>query len=502
MPPELLYTSLNHAIRPYLDAKEQARVKQAFDLAKQAHHGTKRDSGEEYLAHPVQVALTLAGMELDADTVIAGLLHDVVEDAGVSLKSIEQTFGSDVAGLVSGVTKLSQVQMKSPSFFLPAFLQRQATEQQAFERQVESLRKMLLAMTDDIRVILIKLADRLHNMRTLDAVRPDKRARVALETLEIYAPLAYRLGMGDIKGQLEDLAFPYVYPREYLTLKQQVGEQLAHRETQVKHFQKVLRAYLESESMVVLGVHGRVKHLYSLRRKLERLGGDLAKVYDLIAIRILVPTTADCYQALGLIHSRWNPLLGRIKDYIATPKPNGYRSLHTTVFGLDGEIIEIQIRTPEMHEQAEFGIAAHWQYSEGKHAAGKAQQESHSKLEWLKELKRWQTSLKDPNDLKAALKLDFFSDQIFVFTPQGDVINLPAESTPVDFAYAIHSDLGDACVGAKVGGKLTSLETQLQNGDIVDIQVSKHPTGPKRGWLQFAKTQKARVKIKQHFNLT
>ncbi len=497
-----LFSQLRDAVKSYLDTKEQASVRQAYLFAAAAHAGATRASGEAFIAHPLSVALTLATMELDADTIVAGLLHDVVEDAGVTPSQIEQSFGADVARLVGGVTKLSRVQMKSPSLFLPGFLQRQAEQQQAFQRQVESLRKMLLAMTDDIRVILIKLADRLHNMQTLDAVRPDKRARIALETLEIYAPLAYRLGMGDIKGQLEDLAFPYVSPREYLALREQVGEQLRERETQVRHFQKVLRAYLESESMVVVSIHGRVKHLYSLHRKLSRLGDDLAKVYDLIAIRIIVPTAADCYQALGLIHSRWNPLLGRIKDYIATPKPNGYRSLHTTVFGVDGQIVEVQIRTPEMHEQAEFGIAAHWQYSEGKHAVNRAQRESKSKLEWLRELKRWQSSLKDPKDLTAALKLDFFSDQIFVFTPQGDVINLPTESTPVDFAYAIHSDLGDACVGAKVGGKLTSLETPLGNGDIVEIQIAKHPTGPKRDWLRFTKTQKARAKIKQHFNLT
>lgn len=501
MTDDSLYEQLRAQVRPYLSRADQARIHQAFTFAANAHRGTTRASGETFLIHPTKVALTLAKMELDADTIVAGLLHDVVEDTGVPLEEIKRAFGADVAALVAGVTKLAKVQLKERSSFFPAFFQRRAEEQLQFERQVESLRKMLLAMTDDIRVILIKFADRLHNMETLDAIPAEKRTRIAQETLEIYAPLAYRLGMGEMKGRLEDLSFPHVYPKEHAELQKIIGERVNEREAYIERFKRILKAYLESESMVVADIHGRVKHAYSLWRKLRRYNNDLSKIYDLVAIRIIVPTASDCYQALGLIHSRWNPLLGRIKDYIATPKPNGYRSLHTTVFGLDGEIIEIQIRTPEMHEQAEYGIAAHWHYSEGKHARERAEAESRSKLEWLKELKKWQNTLKDPGELSRMLKLDFFSDQIFVFTPQGDVINLPAESTPVDFAYAIHSDVGDACTGAKVGSKLVQLDTKLQNGDIVEILTSKRAAGPKRDWIRFVKTQKARAKIRAHFDL-
>lgn len=483
-----------------MDAADQARIERAYQVAKAAHAGTTRVSGEDFLSHPVSVALILAGMELDADTIVASLLHDVVEDTDVRVEDIRRQFGQSVAHLVSGVTKLAKIQLKS-SPFLPRFFNRQTHAELAFQRKVESLRKMLLAMTDDIRVILIKLADRLHNMRTLAAFASDKQVRIAKETIEIYAPLAYRLGMGEIKGQLEDLSFPYLYPAEAKQLGQQVGERVLDRDRQISRFTRVLRTYLESESLSILDIQGRVKHLYSLWRKLQRYSGDLSKIYDLIAIRIIVPTTADCYQALGLIHSRWNPLLGRIKDYIATPKPNGYQSLHTTVFGLDGEIIEIQIRTPEMHEQAEYGIAAHWQYSETKHTTKHAQADSQAKLEWLRELRKWQKTLRDPAELHRVLKLDFFSDQIFVFTPQGDVINLPAASTPIDFAYAIHSHVGDACTGARVNGKQVQLESQLNNGDIVEIQTSKRAEGPKRDWIRFVKTQKARAKIRTKFNL-
>lgn len=309
--------------------------------------------------------------------------------------------------------------------------------------------------------------------------------------------------MGEMKGELEDRAFPYVYPNEHRQLREQLGERITEREAYVQRYMRVLRSYLEGEGLTVRNIHGRVKHLYSLWRKLQRYDGDLAKIYDLVAVRVVVGSTDDCYRALGLIHSRWNPLLGRIKDYIATPKPNDYRSLHTTVFGLDGEIVEIQIRTDQMHEQAERGIAAHWHYSEGKHDARRdAQADSHEKLEWLAELRRWQASLKDPRELKQVLQLDFFSDRIFVFTPQGDIIKLPAGSTPVDFAYAIHSDIGNACTGAKVNGKLVPLTTTLENGDIVEIMTSRQASGPKRDWLRFVATQKARTYIKAKFNLS
>lgn len=496
------FIDLRAKLATYMNEQELVFIERAYDRAFAAHEGVKRESGEPYIEHPLAVAMTLANFSLDSPTIAASLLHDVVEDTKVSLSSLEREFGKEVSCLVAGVTKLQRVRLKPSFSFLPSFFQKRAEEARNFERQVESLRKMLLAMTTDIRVIFIKLADRLHNMQTLDAVRPDKRARIAQETLEIYAPLANRLGMGSIKGQLEDLAFPYVYPHEYKDLHDRVGGKLTAREVYVLRFQKILTNFLQKEGVPVSSVHGRAKHLYSLWRKLQRYDGDLSKIYDLVAVRIIVPTVADCYQTLGLLHSRWNPLIGRIKDYIATPKPNGYQSLHTTIFGPDGEIVEIQIRTTEMHDLAERGIAAHWHYSESKHAKKVAERESRTKLEWLEELHKWQASLKDPNELKRILSLDFFSDQIFVFTPQGDVIKLPAKSTPIDFAYAIHSDVGNACTGAKIDGKIVPLDTKLDNGDIVEIMTAKNPQGPKRDWLTFVQTQKARSHIKVYHHLS
>ncbi|MGI6103055.1 MAG: RelA/SpoT family protein [Patescibacteria group bacterium] len=501
MTPSPTYSALRTRLATYMGDAELALVDRAYERAAAAHAGITRESGEPYIEHPLAVARQLAEFSLDAPTIAASLLHDVLEDTKTSFASLEREFGKEVAALVAGVTKLKRIRLKPSFSFLPSFFRRRAEAAQNFERQVESLRKMLLAMTSDIRVIFIKLADRLHNMQTLDAVRPDKRARIAQETLEIYAPLANRLGMGSIKGQLEDLAFPYVHPREYKELQEKVGSRIAEREAYVVRFQKLLAAFLKAEHIKSVSIHGRAKHLYSLWRKLNRYDGDLSKIYDLVAVRIIVPTVADCYQTLGLLHSRWNPLIGRIKDYIATPKPNGYRSLHTTIFGPDGEIVEVQIRTPEMHDLAERGIAAHWHYSEGKHAKQVAERDSRSKLEWLAELNKWQESLKDPNELKRILHVDFFSDQIFVFTPQGDVVKLAARSTPVDFAYAIHSDVGNACTGAKIDGRIVPLDTELRNGDIVEIMTAKNPQGPKRDWLTFVATQKARSHIKAYYHL-
>lgn len=356
-------------------------------------------------------------------------------------------------------------------------------------------------MTDDMRVIFIKLADRLHNMQTLDAVRPDKRARIAQETLEIYAPIANRLGMGNFKGQLEDLAFPYVYPAEYKALLDRVKDKLVHKEKIVKKFINILKRNLEENGVKIVDIHGRVKHLYSLWQKLQRYHGDLAKLYDLVAVRVIVDDISDCYQALGLVHNQWNPLFGRIKDYIAMPKPNGYQSLHTTVFGIDSEIIEIQIRTKGMHEHAERGIAAHWHYQGLKHNKKALQQSASASIEWIKDLKSLGKGMANINELKQVLKLDFFSDRIFVFTPEGDVVNLPQGATPVDFAYAIHTDVGNRCSGVKINDQLKGLDTQLKNGDIVEIITSKTSHGPKRDWIKFVKTQKARSKIRQKFRM-
>lgn len=471
-------------------------IEQALAVASQYHSGAVRQSGEPYLTHPLTVALFLAELHFDAHTVAAGILHDILEDTELTHKQLEAKFGKDITALVAGVTKLQKVQLHESTSFVSRILERRNEKRLAFERQVESLRKMLVAMAKDSRVILIKLADRLHNMQTLDSFRPEKQARIAQETLEIYAPIAYRLGMGQIKGQLEDLAFPYVYPEEYASIQTILASKIAERERYIRRFRRILQTHLQTEGIKEVDIHGRVKHTYSLWRKLQRYQGDMGKIYDLIAVRIIVPTASDCYRTLGLIHSRWNPLIGRIKDYIATPKPNGYRSLHTTVFGPDGEIVELQIRTPEMHEQAEQGIAAHWSYKEGA-----AHTNPNERLAWLNDLKSWQDSLKNPLELKEALRLDFFTDQIFVFTPKGEVITLPVESTPIDFAYAIHSEVAESMSGASINGKLSSLDTKLENGDIVEIHRNKHATGPKRDWLTFVKTQKARSHIKTWFHI-
>ncbi len=491
-----LQRKLEATATAYLSSDDWGLIDRAIVVATQYHAGSTRQSGEPYLTHPLTVALFLAELQLDAHTVAAAVLHDILEDTEMTSKQLESQFGKDIAELVAGVTKLQKVKLHESTSFVSRILERRNEKRLAFERQVESLRKMLIAMAKDSRVILIKLADRLHNMRTLDSFRPEKQARIAQETLEIYAPIAYRLGMGQIKGELEDLAFPYVYPKEYEAIQLILESKIVERERYIRRFRRILQTHLEADGIGAVSIHGRVKHTYSLWRKLQRYQGDMGKIYDLIAVRIIVPTASDCYRTLGLIHSRWNPLIGRIKDYIATPKPNGYRSLHTTVFGPDGEIVELQIRTPEMHEQAERGIAAHWTYKEGEHDAA-----SPEHLAWLNDLKAWQDSLKNPLELKEALRLDFFTDQIFVFTPKGEVITLPVESTPVDFAYAIHSEVAESMSGAKVNGKLSSLNTKLENGDIVEISRNKHPTGPKRDWLTFAKTQKARSHIKTWFHI-
>ena len=503
-PERALQRELIDLASSYLDAEELLLLDRAVAFAKRHHEGTVRQSGEAYLTHPLSVAIFLTKLQLDAATLTAGVLHDVPEDTEVTIEELTKEFGPDVGHLVAGVTKLKKVRLQEPASFVSRFIGRRDEKRLAFERQVESLRKMLIAMAADIRVILIKLADRLHNMQTLDSFRPEKRARIAQETLEIYAPIAYRLGMGQIKGDLEDLAFPYVYEKEYAQLQALVEHRVAERERYIRRFSRILESHLEADGIRSANVHGRVKHMYSLWRKLQRYQGDLSKIYDLVAIRIIVPTASDCYRTLGLVHSRWNPLIGRIKDYIATPKPNGYRSLHTTIFGLDGEIVEIQIRTPEMHEQAERGVAAHWSYNERKHlTAADASPEAikEAKLEWLSDLRSWQSSLKDPSELREALRLDFFSDQIFVFTPRGEVITLPVDSTPVDFAYAIHSEVAESLQGALINSKLSTLSTPLQNGDIVEIIRAKHPKGPKRDWLRFVKTQKARSHIKTWFHI-
>lgn len=490
----MTFGSIQNQIKNYLSKKEQGLTQKAYLFAKTAHKGKKRGTGEPYINHVLAVAYYLAKREMDAPTITAAILHDVEEDSPQLKGKIIKDFGPEVANLVEGVTKLGKIKIKK-SWFLPLkILQDRKQKQLGLERHVESLRKMLLAMTKDIRVVMIKFADRLHNMQTLRGVRPEKRERIAHETLEIYAPLAYRLGMGELKGQLEDLAFLYAYPKEYQRVRKLAGDRYEEKEKYIGEIIGDLQNKLKEEN-IKAEIHGRRKHLYSLFRKLQRCDDDISKIYDIVAVRVVVTNIEECYRVLGIVHAIWRPLIGRIKDYIAMPKPNGYQSLHTTVFGPDGEIVEIQIRTKEMHDRAENGIAAHWHYSGSgaeKHQASRITKEQ---LGWLKELRHWQESLKNAQELSQALTLDFFRDRIFVFTPQGDVRDLPLNATPVDFAYSVHSEIGEACVGARVNGKLVKLNYPLRNGDIVEI-ITKKASSPKRDWLRFVKTSRARSKIR------
>ncbi len=451
-------------------------IRLAYDYAKDAHGDQKRKSGEPYIQHPLQAAITLAKWRMDQPTIIAGLLHDVCEDTEITNKQLAKEFGSEVEKLVDGVTKLGQLKYRG------------------IERYLENLRKMFVAMAEDIRVIVIRLADRLHNLSTLEALPPEKQKRIALESLEIYAPIANRLGMGQIKGEIEDLSFPYVFPDEYKWLKNKIKGHFKEREKYVKKFQKDLAVILKDSSIEFQDIHGRDKHLYSLFKKLLKYNRDITKIYDLVAVRVIVKDVAKCYETLGIVHKYCKPLKGRIKDYISQPKPNGYQSLHTTVFTKQGKIVEVQIRTPDMHEEAEYGIAAHWHYKE----SGKKIQKE--KILWVDQLAKLQKEVQGEEEYLESLKIDIFQTHIFVFTPNGDVIDLPEDATPVDFAYHIHTDLGHQCVGASVNEKNVSLDTKLKSGDVVEVYTDKNRTGPSEDWLEFVKTRSARHHIKHWFN--
>jgi len=453
-------------------------VRLAFDYANTAHAGQKRVSSEPYIVHSLKTAEQLADMKLPVPIVIAGLLHDIPEDTPVTLEDIRKNFGDDIASMVAGITKLGKIKYRG------------------IDRYVENLRKMFVAMASDIRVILIKFADRVHNLETLSALPPNKRLRIALESLEIYAPIANRLGMNEIKSRIEDLAFKHAMPKEYEWVSALATKAIKVKKNYIDRIQKIVEEELRRSSVPCLRIEGRVKHLYSLYRKLLKYNRDIVQIHDLIALRILVPQVGDCYAVLGLIHKLWKPLKGRIKDYIAMPKPNGYQSLHTTVFCEDGEIVEFQIRTEKMHEEAERGIYAHWQYDEdGKKASAAVRRQ----LAWVQELadQQW-TKAGDKGDSEPldSMKIDVFQNRIFVFTPNGDVIDLPEEATPVDFAYAIHSQLGDTCVGARVNDEIVSLDTKLSSGDFCEIIVDKNRKGPNPDWLAFVKTGCARSHIK------
>ena len=464
-------------IRPTADLE---LIEHAYHFADWAHSGQTRLSGEPYITHPWNVALIVADMGLDDPSIAAALLHDVVEDTEVEMATIVQEFGEEVARLVEGVTKLRRLQFHT-------FRQ----------EQVENLRKVLVAMAQDVRVILIKLADRLHNLRTLDPLPEEKRKATALETLQIYAPIAHRLGIWRIKWELEDLAFKHLDPVAYRELARKVEKKRSERVHLIeKAIQQLQRAL--AEAGLEATVQGRPKHLWSIYQKMQREGVDIDRIYDLIALRVIVNTEAECYLALGVVHKLWAPLPGMFTDYIAKPKPNGYQSLHTKVVGPDGEIMEVQIRTWEMHRNAEYGIAAHWRYKEVGDEPQRKPDALDQVLAWLRELMEMNRDIRDASEFTRSVIGDLFRDQVFVFTPKGDVIDLPKGSTPIDFAYRIHTEIGHRCIGAKVNGKLVPLDYQLQTGDVVEIITSKHPKGPSPDWLRFVKTSLARNRIKRY----
>ncbi|HRY60021.1 MAG TPA: RelA/SpoT family protein [Patescibacteria group bacterium] len=464
-----------------LTDEERAGISKAFEFAKKAHGNQKRLSGEPYFNHAYKTALQLLIWGLDFETIEAGFLHDVVEDTITTTEDLEKEFNKHVGFLVEGVTKLGKIKYRG-------------REQ---ESQTENLRKMFIAMAQDIRVVIIKLADRLHNMQTLNFLPKEKQKRIATETLEIYAPLSYRLGMGELRGILEDLCFPYVYPDQYRKLVSETGDQFKIIKGYLEKIKPYLISEIKKEGLTPFSVHARTKHLYSLWRKLQRpeYDGNIKKIYDLAAMRVVMNTVEECYTVLGVIHRIWKPLPGRIKDYIAIPKPNGYQSIHTTVFTTEGRIVEIQIRTVKMHEEAENGIAAHWAYSEqGKPESGVIVKQG--KYAWVSQLKDWQGKIAGGGDeFIQSLKIDFFKDRIFVFTPKGEVINLPEGATPIDFAYSVHTDIGNHCTGVKINEKMKSLDTPLKNWDVVEIITMKNRK-PSKDWLDIAKTAGARSKIR------
>lgn len=456
-------------------------VNKAFNLAFEAHKEQKRDSGEPYIIHPIEVATILAELGMDTSTIVAGLLHDVIEDTEYTYDDIKKIFGEEVANLVSGVTKITKIEYKSKE-----------------EQQADNFRKMLLAMADDIRVIIIKLADRLHNMRTLKYRKKEKQKKTAMETLDIYAPLAHRLGISKIKWELEDLSFRYIHEEEYYDLVKQVAEKRAEREIYIKNIIEEMYNKLE-EAGIDSDIDGRPKHFFSIYKKMVNKNKSIEQIFDLTAIRVLVNTVKDCYEVLGIVHTIYKPIPGRFKDYIAMPKPNMYQSLHTTVIGPQGKTFEIQIRTFEMHRTAEYGIAAHWKYKEGDNNSEIKEKNFESKLVWLRDMLEFQKETADAEEFIEGFKIDLFTDEIFLFTPKGVVIDLPNGATPIDFAYRIHTDIGNKCVGAKVNGKIVPLDYKLKTGEIVEVLTSNNAKGPNIDWLNIAKSNQAKSKIRSWF---
>ena len=481
--PEELYKQLIDIIRGYHPSADLSLIEKAYKIAYDAHMAQKRKSGEPYIIHPICVAIILAKLELDKETIVAGILHDVVEDTVLTVEEISVQFGEEIALLVDGVTKLTQLNYDADKV----------------EIQAENLRKMFLAMAKDIRVILIKLADRLHNMRTLQYMRPEKQREKARETMDIYAPIAQRLGISKIKIELDDLSLKYLQPEVFEDLKEKLASEADEREAFIDSIVKEVKAHIE-DAAIEAEIYGRVKHFFSIYKKMVNQNKTLDQIYDLFAVRIIVDSVKDCYAALGVIHEMYKPIPGRFKDYIAMPKPNMYQSLHTTLIGPQGQPFEIQIRTFEMHRTAEYGIAAHWKYKEG--ADGKNSKDTEeAKLTWLRQILEWQRDMSDNREFLSLLKsdLDLFSESVYCFTPTGDVKNLPNGSTPIDFAYSIHSAVGNKMVGARVNGKLVTIDYKIQNGDRIEIITSQNSKGPSRDWLSLVKSTQAKNKINQWF---
>ncbi len=475
------FEDIAEAITGYHPGADLGLIQRAYVYSAKVHAGQVRKSGEPYLVHPIEVAYLLTQMRLDEASVATGLLHDTVEDTLATLEDVKNMFGDEVSVLVDGVTKLSQIRFDTDE-----------------HKQAENFRKMLVAMAKDIRVILVKLADRLHNMRTLEHLKPEKQRRIAQETIDIYAPLANRLGINWIKSELEDLSFRYLQPQDYQKLQGQLMELKAQREVYVRDVIQLLRDELSSRG-ITAQVEGRPKHLYSIFKKMQTRQIEFEQVYDVIAFRVLTGSVSQCYEVLGHVHSLWHPIPGRFKDYIAMPKPNQYQSLHTSVVGPAGERIEIQIRTQEMHRVAEEGIAAHWEYKEAARARGeqskKLSEKNKNQFAWLRQLLEWQQDLKDPNEFLDVVKVDLFSDEVFVFTPKGEVISLQRGATPVDFAFSIHTQVGMRCAGAKVNGRMVPLRYELKNGDMVEI-ITNPSQRPSKDWLAFVRTGRAKAKIR------